>query len=101
MPLAYGSGTEPAENIGARTTPVAGNAAGRACPVVPPVCCAMLLSLPLGIVAMLFSLRSRAALAEGDAHRAAVARRRSVFFSWVSVAWAAFMAVLLLILTMT
>ena len=58
-----------------------------------PVACAVLCSLPFGIAAMLFALRERAALAEGDYDRARRAKRRSMLFSWASLAWAAFIVI--------
>ena len=70
-----------------------------ACSIALPVVCAIVCCLPLGIVAMLFALRSRAALAEGNISQAAGAKRRCELFSWAAFAWAAFMAVLLLTLT--
>ncbi len=72
---------------------------GASCSIALPVACAIVCSLPFGIAAMLFALRGRAALAEGDISRAARAKRRSVLFSWAAIAWSAFMIILLLIFT--
>ncbi len=66
-----------------------------ALPVALAICC----SLPFGIAAMLFSLRGRAALAEGDGDRARRAKRYSTLFSWASIAWTAFVIVAFLLLT--
>ena len=70
-----------------------------ACPIVLPVVCAILCSLPFGIAAMLFSLRGRAAFAEGDFVRAERAKRRSVLFSRAAIVWAVLMILVYLILT--
>ncbi len=63
-----------------------------------PVLCAVICSLPFGIVAMLFALRARAALAEGDYNKAKRAKRLGTLFSWVAVAWTAFVVIAYLIL---
>ncbi len=63
-----------------------------------PVACAVICSLPFGIAAMLFALRARAALAEGDYERAKRAKRRGTVLVWASVAWTAFIVVAYLVL---
>ncbi len=64
-----------------------------------PVLCAILCSLPFGIVSMLFALSARAALAEGERAKAYRAKRFGTLFSWASIAWTAFIIVTFLILT--
>ncbi len=70
----------------------------KASSIALPVVCAIICSLPFGILAMLFALRGRAALAEGDFKSALRQKRRSVLFSWVAVAWTAFIVIAYLIL---
>ena len=84
----------------AKTTDVAVTAAYKreASSVALPVACAILCSLPFGIVAMLFALRARAALAEGDYNKAKRAKRLGSLFSWVAVAWTAFVVIAYFIL---
>ncbi len=88
---AFAKTTDSAVNI-----PTAGTSA--ACSIALPVTCAIVCSLPFGIMAMLFALRGRAALAEGDFGRAELAKRRSALFSWAAVVWTAFTIILLLFL---
>lgn len=100
MLLAPGAGTETVRELRpAIGTPLVGSANDRACPIAPSVLCGIFLSLPFGVVAMLFAIRARAMLAEGEYAKAYAAKKRAALFSWVSVASAAFMIILFLILT--
>lgn len=100
MLLARSAGTETVREYRlVYGAPLVGSASDRACLVAPPVLCGIFLSLPFGIVAMLFALRSRALLAEGAYEKASAAKRRAAIFAWVSIASAAFKIILFLLLT--
>ncbi len=71
----------------------------KAASIALPVVCAIFCSLPFGVVAMLFALRARTVLAEGDYERSGRAKRLGTLFSWASVAWTAFVVIAYLILT--